>query len=140
MSYLTVKNMIAGILKGQALSESKEINDFEGAPATELKTGFILKCESGELIEVDSETLNDRFYDRQEWTIQIAFPYSNNNDRANLDQIHIKKDALLIELDDPANWRASVRFMKYNSWNVQAQENFILLTIKLTVSDVYIYT
>ena len=89
--------------------------------------------------EEDSETIVDRFYDVQEWQAQIVFDKSANSDIINRDDLHRKKDTILKTLDKPANWSAFVRILKYKTWNLQATENYFLLTINLKIVDTYIY-
>jgi hypothetical protein len=137
MSYDTVRNGIVGILKANGYTESNEIVNFENASSQEYGNTFILKCVSGEM-EDESETLNKGFYDVQQWVVQVAFERSSQSDNANYDNVHRKKDILLIELDDPANWTYT-RIQKYNLWSVQEFKNYFVLNIELKILDTYTY-
>ena len=139
MAYDTVKVGIANLLKGLGYQESKEASNFADASSNEYGNTFILNCLSGEMDEEDSETIVDRFYDVQEWQAQIAFDKSANSDVINRDDMHRKKDTILTTLDKPINWSAFVRILKYKTWNLQATENYFLLTINLKIVDQYVY-
>ncbi len=139
MSFDTVKNGIAGLLKGLGYAESQEAWDFENVSSNEYGNTFILNCLSGEMDDAISRTLIDRFYDVQEWQIQIAFAKSAQNEVINRDNLHRKKDAILPVLDNPSNWRGYCQMLEYKSWNIQETENYFLLTIKLKVVDKYTY-
>ena len=139
MAYDTVKVGIANLLKGLGYQESEEAFDFTDASSNEYGNTFILNCLSGEMDEADSETIVDRFYDIQEWQAQIAFDKSAHSDVINRDDLHRKKDTILKTLDKPANWSAFVRILKYKTWNLQATENYFLLTINLKIVDQYVY-
>jgi len=139
MAYDTVKTGIANLLKGLAYQESEEAFDFTDASSNEYGNTFILNCLSGVMDEEDSETIVDRFYDIQDWQIQIAFDKSANTDIINRDDLHRKKDIILKKLDKPTNWSSFVRVLKYNAWNLQETDNYFLLTINLKIVDTYIY-
>ena len=139
MAYDTVKTGIANLLKGLAYQESDEAFDFTDASSNEYGNTFILNCLSGVMDEEDSETIVDRFYDIQDWQIQIAFDKSANTDVINRDDLHRKKDTILKTLDKPTNWSSFVRVLKYNAWNLQETDNYFLLTINLKIVDQYIY-
>ena len=139
MAYDTVKTGIANLLKGLAYQESEEAFDFTDASSNTYGNTFILNCLSGEMDEQDSETIVDRFYDIQDWQIQIAFDKSANTDIINRDDLHRKKDIILKKLDKPTNWSSFVRVLKYNAWNLQETDNYFLLTINLKIVDTYIY-
>jgi len=139
MSYYTVKNGIVGILNALGLIESTETEDFSEASANESGNAFIIKCASGEMLEPDSETLADRFYDKQKWEVKVLFSKSSQNDIINRDEMHEDKDAILRELDDPTNWRGFVRHLKYSSWEVTENKSNFILTVTLLVSDTYTY-
>jgi hypothetical protein len=139
MSFDTVKNGIVTRLQGLGYTESLQAVDFKNAPANEYGNCFILKPLSGAMDEVESETMVDRFYDVQEWQVQIAFDKSAQNDIVNRDDLHRKKDLILKDLDNPANWSSFVRILKYKSWEVGEFENYFILTIKLKIVDTYTY-
>jgi hypothetical protein len=139
MSFDLVKNGIVGILKTNGFIESQEISSFENASANEYGNTFILKCPAGEMDNDRSETLNKGFDDYQKWQIQVAFEKSAQSDLANYDDVHRKKDILLRELDDPANWSTYTRIQKYKSWNVQELKSYFVLTIELKIIDTYTY-
>ena len=139
MAYDTVKTGIANLLKGLGYQESEEASNFADASSNEYGNTFILNCLSGAMDEEDSETIVDRFYDVQDWQLQIAFDKSANSDVINRDDLHRKKDTILTTLDKPINWSSFVRILKYKTWNLQATENYFLLTINLKIVDQYVY-
>lgn len=139
MSYDTVKDGIAGILKLQGYIESEDMNDFKNVSAQEYGNTFILNCVSGEANEPDTETMVARFFDQQLWRVQIALENSAQTSAANYDEAHRKKDILLRELDDPTNWSSYVRIQKYRNWSIEKTDNYFVLIIELKVIDTYTY-
>ena len=139
MSYDTVKNGIAGILKLQGFIESSDMFDFKNASDKEYGNTFILNCVSGEANEPDTETMVARFFDEQLWRIQIAIENSSQTAEGNYDQTHRIKDVLLRELDDPSNWISYVRVQKYQRWSIEKTDNYFVLIIELKVIDTYTY-
>jgi hypothetical protein len=129
---------LAGIVNAQGYSESNQVFTFGNAPSAEYQNTFIIRCLSGKADE-NSPTLSTRFYDNQTWDIQIAFEKSSQSDTVNLDEIHRAKETLIKELDDPANWSTSTRLVKYNSWKIEEELSYYLLTITLDVVDTYTY-
>lgn len=136
MSFDTVKNGIATRLNSLGYQESSQSVDFKNASANEYGNRYILKCLSGENKE---GTINDRFYDGQEWQIQIAFVRSEQNDIISLDAVHRAKDAIIKDLDKPANWESFVKMLKYKNWVVNEFPNYYILDIRLSIMDIYIY-
>jgi len=139
MAFDTIKNGIVTRLQGLGYSESLEAVDFKNAPSNEYGNTFILKPLTGVMDNDESETLIDRFYDVQEWQAQIAFNRSTQNDVINRDDLHRKKDLILKDLDNPANWSSFARILKYKSWEVAEFPNYFVLTIKLKIVDTYQY-
>lgn len=139
MSYDTAKNKIVSLLNELGYIESDQVVNFENASEHEYGNKFILDCVSGEMDDDNSETIIDRFYDMQEWQARIAFERSSNTDIINRDNLHRKKDALLIKLDKPANWEGGMRILKYKSWNVEEYKNYFVLVVNLKVVDQYTY-
>lgn len=132
----TVKQGIVGRLNGLGYQESSQSVDFKNASANEYGMRYILKCLSGENKE---DTINDRFYDGQEWQIQIAFVRSEQNDIVSLDAVHRAKDIIIKDLDKPANWESFVKLLKYNKWTIIEFTNYYVLDIRLHILDQYIY-
>lgn len=135
-NYQTVKDGIAGRLNAFGYIESSQVADFKNAPANEYGNRYILKCLSGENKE---DTIIDRFYDAQEWQILIAFARSEQNDITQYDVAHRAKDAIIKDLDKPANWASFVKILKYKSWEVTETPNYYVLDIRLQILDQYIY-
>ncbi len=138
MSFDAVANGIKGILQAQGLAESLEATNFKDAPAQEYGNTFILDCVSGEAGEANDEQ-SAQLYDTQRWTVQIAFEQSSENAGEQLNAIHRKRDTLLTELDDPANWRSFAPILRYLSWQMTEEPNYFVLTINLKVVDVLTY-
>lgn len=136
MAYDTVKSGIITRLNTLGYSESSQSVDFKNAPANEYENRFILKCLSGENQE---DTIIDRFYDMQDWQIQIAFSRSEQNDISQLDALHRAKDLLLKDIDKPANWSGVAQVLKYNKWEVIEYPNYFVLDVRLSILDLYIY-
>jgi len=136
MSYDTVKNGLVETLELNSYAES-EYTDFEVAPTAEHGSTFILTALSGNM---NDETISDRFYDGQSWQVQVAFSKSGQNDIIDRDQANRKRDTLIQELDDPANWQSYVRMQKYSSWALQELKSYFLLTIQIKIIDQYVYS
>jgi hypothetical protein len=136
MSYDLVYGGIAALLKGQGFDESTEAADFKDAPVNEYGNTFILKCLSG---EQPDETMVDRFYDNQEWQVQIAFARNSASDVVILGEVQRKKDTLITLLDKVTSWTSFVRIMKYKAWEVTEEANYYVLAITLAVQDTYTY-
>jgi len=135
-NYDTVKSGIAGRLKSLGYMESSQSIDFINAPANEYGKRYILKCLIGENQE---NTIVDRFYDEQEWQILIAFDRSEQNDIVQLDALHRAKDAIIKDLDKPANWTSFVKVLKYKSWEVVETSNYFILDIRVSVLDIFVH-
>jgi len=139
MSYNLVKTGISNLMKSLGYAESSMIESFEGSSDAEISNTFICKCVSGQMDNDVSETLADRFYDKQKWEVMIAFPVSSHNDNVNVDEIHEEKDTIIRTLDNPANWTSFATVLKYESWSIEMVENHLILTVTLDVTDVYTY-
>ena len=138
MTYMTVRAGLSGILNAQGFSESSQTEDFKDAPDSEYENTFILRCEDGEADE-DNEQQAAFLYDNQSWTVQIAFGQSSQSGGEQMNAIQRKKDTLLTELDDPANWRSFCTLLRYRSWSIDEQGAVIVLKIKLKVKDALTY-
>ncbi len=136
MAYDTIKAGINGILGTLGLMPSSVSFDFANAPALEYGHRFILNPIKGEQRQ---ETLVDRLYDAQQWTISVAFDRNANNDLTSLDELHRAKDNIIREIDDPANWTSFVDMMVYKSWEVQAYADYYVLIITLDITERYTY-
>jgi hypothetical protein len=139
MSYTTVKDGIVALIGKAALIESQEAFDFENASAREYGNTFILVAEKGENDEDTSETLSDRIFDIQEWSLMIAFKKGAKTDITSRDEALRKKDTLIDILDKPSN-NTFTRLLKYQSWEIEELDNYYLLTMKLKVIDTITYT
>jgi hypothetical protein len=135
-NYDTIKAGIAGRLNALGYEESSQIIDFTHASANEYALRFILKCLTGENQE---DTIIDRFYDAQEWQVLVAFPRSEHNDITNYDVAHRAKDAIIKDLDKPANWVSFAKVLKYKSWGIIETPNYYVADIRLSVLDTYTY-
>ncbi|MDD2680436.1 MAG: hypothetical protein PHO03_06540 [Candidatus Omnitrophica bacterium] len=136
MGYDTIKAGIAGLLNALGYFESSQAVDFKNASAQEYINRYILKCLSGENQE---DTIIDRFYDKQEWQILIAFERSENNDITQYDAMHRAKDAIIKSLDKPANWASFAKVLKYDKCSITEMPNYYILDIRIYVLDLYIY-
>lgn len=134
MSYDTVKQGIAGRLTAIGLQESQEVFDFENASSMEYGNTFILRCTSGEL-NVETENVNTRFDDIQEWEIQVAFERSSQNDLAQRDIAHRKREEIIKDLDNISNWSSFAKTLRYSNWLIEELDNYFLIRINLRISD-----
>ncbi len=135
-NYDTVKAGIAGRLNALGYFESSKSIDFKNAPINEYGNRYILKCLSGENLE---DSIIDRFHDLQEWQIQIAFVRSEQNDISSLDAMQRAKDAIIKDLDKPANWSSFVKMLKYNKWSYTESPNYYILDLRLSILDIYVH-
>lgn len=135
MSYLTIKNYVDGRLKGLGYKESKEPFEFDHASERTLNKTYILTITEGSMLEDGSENLNTEFIDFQSWNISIAFERSEHNDVVNRDKMYRSIEAILKDLDNPTNYLGTVRYMRYNSWEVEEVDNYFLLRIKFDIQD-----
>lgn len=136
MAYDTVKAGIAVRLNALGYVESSQSVDFKNAPVNEYGNRYILKCLSG---ENQNNTIIDRFDDKQDWQVLIAFSRSEQNDIISLDAVHRAKDIIIKDLDKPANWTSFVKMLKYDSWEVGETNNYFVLDIRLEILDLYIH-
>jgi len=132
----TIKTGIAGRLNALGYVEASQITDFKNASALEYGNTFILKSLSGENVE---GTIIDRFYDKQDWQILVAFARSENNDIIQYDAAQRAKDLIIKDLDNPANWTSFVKVLKYKSWGIVETPNHFVVDIRLSIIDLYIY-
>lgn len=135
-NYLTVKDGIADRLKALGYSECSDITDFKNVSANEYGNRYILKCLSG---ENQNNTIIDRFYDSQEWQVLIAFARSEQSDLVQYDIMQLAKDAIIKDLDKPANWTSFVKMLKYKKWSIEETPNYFVLSITLDIWDIYTY-
>ncbi len=140
MSYQTVYNGLAGILKGLALAESSQAYDFVNAPVTEYGKAFIIKEVEGTPETEQSPELINKFHDTQVW--QILFAYENEHKRAKAEKTKagIKRDEILAKLDNPTNWTSFARKIAYLSWEVTELDDYNQLTIEVEVLDTITHT
>ncbi len=137
MSYDTVRVGLTGIITKQGLAESDSIESYETASSNEMGTTFILKPLVGELQDDESETLASHFYDVQTWEIQVGFAKSSMSDNIVRDILHRKKDLLLADLHDKAEWSGYAKMQKYQGWEVLEFPNYLVLVIRVEVLNKY---
>ena len=140
MSYTTVRNEIISTVSALKYIESTQIDNYQDASANEYGNTFILNAVSGELNSGErGETLVNRFYDDQEWELQVAFERSNFSDSANRDRLHRERVKFIRAIDDCTNWANSVRVQRYASWEVQEFDNYLVLVIIIQIIDTITY-
>ncbi len=135
MSFDTNKNYISGRLKGLGYAEAEEPFDFSGEASGRIDHTFILAILEGNLLDDGSENLNTEFVDFQTWEISIAYKRSEHNDVINRDDMYRGIEAIIKDLDNPSNYLGTVRYMRYNSWEVEELANYFVLRIKVDVQD-----
>ena len=139
MSYTLIKKGVGDLLETLKLSPSQELIDFIDASPNEYNNTYILNPISGLLDTETSETLADRLYDIQEWSVQIAFARGTYSGKANLDMLHRKREDVIQKLDNPANWSSFARMLKYNSWEILDLSDYLVLILKLEIIDTITY-
>jgi len=132
MSYDTIKNGIAARLNGLGYTESSQITDFKNASVNEYGNRYILKCLSGEQTE---DNIIDRLTDIQDWQILVAFARSEQNDVVNFDMALRAKDAIIKDIDKPANWSGICLILKYQKWSLIETPNYFIVDIRLSIKD-----
>jgi hypothetical protein len=135
MSYDTINNGIVGRLQGLGYQQSQYQN-LDACPSQELENTFLLNFVSG---EADEEALYPLVYDNQKWQIIIGFERSSENQSIVMDKIGRAKDALIKDLDNPANWESYARVQRYKSWKVEDKKSYFILTIELKIVDTILY-
>ena len=138
MSYDTIKNQLVTRLGGLGYLESR-YSSMEATPTTERGNCFIVNPISGENDEDTSETISSLVYDIQKWRIEIAFEKSSEDQNINNDDVHRKREAIIKDLDNPANWENYARIQKFKTWEVQDKPSYFLLTVELKIIDTIIY-
>lgn len=138
MSHRTIKDGIVAILNAMGYSEASAIVSYKDVSVQEYDNTFILQCLDGKQ-EPDSMTLADRAYDNQTWKILFAYERSSQNDAVNLEEVHVKKDAVITAIDNPTNWRTFARMLAYDSWELETTDNYFLISLTVKVTDVYTY-
>jgi hypothetical protein len=138
MSFDTIKNYVKDRLEGLAYMESKMAFDFESASAREYDKSFILMPLEGS-IDPDGENLNTRVYDNQVWQVQLAFSKSAHNDVVKRDDMFRSIEEIIKDLDNPTNYIGTVRYIRYESWEVEENDTYFLLKINFLIQDKYNY-
>ena len=69
----------------------------------------------------------------------IAFVHTEHSDIVQYDKAHREKDAIIKDLDKPANWTSFVKILKYKSWEIIETPNYYVLDIRLSIIDEYIH-
>ncbi len=137
--YDTLKNGLVTRLAGLGYSEASVAFDFKNASVQEYDKRFILNAMTGDMDDAKSETMVDRVYDVTDWELQIAFSKNALSDIIARDQMHRKKDSIIKDLDNPANWTSFARLIKYKGWKVEETDNYFLLTVTLEIQIQYVY-
>jgi hypothetical protein len=134
MSFDTIKSYLVDLIQGLGYRESGHAFDFQNASPNEYGKTFILTMDSGAL-EDPGDKLSLRFMDTQKWRVQIAFEKSEHSDVVNRDKMYREIENIIKAIDDPDNWLNTIRFMRYESWETEPLENYVLLTINLIVDN-----
>jgi hypothetical protein len=134
VSYTTVKNGIANIVKGLGYKESDQIFDFDAQGENEYSNKFIINCNSAENT-IDDGDMSDRYDDEQEWEVQIAFKKGLRGLVNEYDKMHRKREELIRDLDDWNNTQSFVIKLRYLSFTVEDLDSYFVLNIKLQVID-----
>jgi hypothetical protein len=138
MSFDTIKAGLVARLNGLGYQESQFL-DMEASPSSERGNTFIIRPVSGQNDEDTSETLSSLVYDIEKWIIEIAFDKSSESQLANSDEVQRKREAIIKDLDNPANWGSYARIQKFKTWDVQDKASYFLLTVELKIIDTVFY-
>ena len=138
MSFDIIKNYVKNRVEGLGYIESKMPFDFENASAREYDNHFILMPSEGS-IDPDGANLNISVFDSQVWELYIAFSKSTLNDILKRDDMFRSIEAIIVDMDNPANYSGTVDLIRYDSWVVEEQENYFLLNIKFIIRTQYNY-
>lgn len=138
MSFDVINNFLQGRLRGLGFARSEEPFDFENAGSNEYGKTFILHPTSGQLVD-NGENMNIKTYDTQVWQVKIAFSKSDINDVINRDIALRKIEAIIKDFDNPSNWLGTLRFLRYDNWEIEEMQNHFLVTIEFIVQDTITY-
>lgn len=138
MAFDTIKNYVRDRLEGLGYIESKLPFTFEGASAREFDKRFILSILEGS-IDPNGENLNTRLYDNQIWDVSIAFSKSEHNDVIKRDDMYRQIEGIIKDLDNPSNYLGTVRYIRYDSWEVEENDDYFLLSIRFNIQEQYSY-
>lgn len=138
MAFDTIKNYIRNRLEGLGYAESKSAFEFDDSSSNSYDKRFILAPLEG-AIDPDGENLNTRLYDNQLWQVSLAFAKSSLNDVIKRDDMYRQVEAIIKDLDNPVNYISTIRFIRYESWNVEELQDYFLLKIVFNVQDQYSY-
>jgi hypothetical protein len=128
----TIYNGICGILKAQALTESKQAYSFKDASVQEYGNCFILTPMEGAAGEAN-DTQAALLYDTQMWSVQVALAKGSQSEMENLKALHRKREKLMRELDDPSNWLGIAHIVRYVSWDVTNEASYYVLRINIRI-------
>lgn len=138
MSFDTIKNYVRNRLEGLGYFESKSSFDFDDAPSTEYDKAFIVMPIKG-TVDPDGANLNISIFDRQDWTVLIAFAKSTHSDVIKRDDMLRSVEAIIKDLDNPSNYSSTVELIRYVSWDITENQNYFLLKITFDIRDQYTY-
>ena len=139
MSFDIIKNGIMARLKALGYQESKQAFTFENAANYELGNTFILNVVSGTARTEESQRIGSSLYDHEVWEVKIAFKKSGKNDVIVRDDIQRKRQELLSDLDDADNWQSFAKFLRFEAWEVDALDDYVVLKIELYIVDEITY-
>ena len=134
MTYLTVKNGIAAIIKKLGYKESEQVFDFDSQGENEYGNKFILHC-NGASNSTEDEGIVGKYDDEQEWELLIAYKKSARGLQKTYDDMHKKRELLIRDLDDWANTQSFIIKLRYESFEVDDLDNYFVLRIKLIAID-----
>lgn len=138
MSFDVTNNFLQGRLKALGYVRSEQAFDFEHAPSSEYGIAYILHPTSGQL-EDNGENMNIKCYDTQVWQLKLAFAKSEMNDVINRDIILRKIEAIIKDFDNPTNWLGTLRYLRYEDWQIDEEQNYFLITMGFIVQDTITY-
>ena len=139
MTYNTIKAGIEAIIESKSLSKSEQIYDFLNASPNEYGETYILFPESGDMSGNEKESLADRVYDKQVWRLKVAYSIGTHAADVNLMEINRKREELIKAIDNPANWTTYARMLNVIEWENIVSGNYILVNIKIEVTDTITY-
>lgn len=132
MTFQTVYDGLAGILRGLELQEASQTFEAKNLSTEEYEKTFILTPLNGEAGEAN-DTQAALLYDNQVWTIQIAYSKGSQAELEQLKAMHRKRDEVMVALDNPTNWLSFASIVRYISWEVANDLNYYVLKINIRV-------
>lgn len=133
MSYLSVKDYCTKRLATFQYFEASSV--FNTDEQGDNQYGKVFQFENPSTALNDGSTICDRFYPERNITIKITRKLPEANQFSDYDEFQDELDFIIADLQDPDNFKNSIRNVKYSSHTVEAVSDYMLATINLEVED-----